>query len=227
MGVAAGDYDNDGRIDILRTNFIDETATTLYRNLGDWFFSDETVHAGMGVHTRYVSWGAAWVDLDQDGYKDLIAANGHIYPELKSGYTMPPMLYYNLRNGAFRSVDLNLPPACSRGLATGDLDNDGSPEIVIINHNGPPSVLKNFGQRGNWLRVKAAAGAVITVHAGGIAQTAVVSSGGSYLSQSDFRQHFGLGAALVATRIEVLWPDGSKSSLENQPANREAVFTAP
>lgn len=227
MGVAAGDYDNDGRIDILRTNFIDETAATLYRNLGEWFFADETVPSGMAVNTKYVSWGAAWMDIDQDGHKDLIAANGHIYPELKAGYAMPRMLYYNLRNGAFRDVPLALAPACSRGLATGDLDNDGAPEVVIVNHNGAPTVLKNYGERGNWIRVNAKAiGAVVKVMAAGLTQTSVVTSGGSYLSQSDFRQHFGLGSAQRVDRIEVLWPDGTKSALENQPANREVTLSA-
>ena len=228
MGVAVGDYDNDGRLDILRTNFIDETATTLYRNTGEWFFSDETVPSGMGVNTSYVSWGAAWLDIDQDGRLDLIGANGHIYPELKSGYAMPRMLYYNLGNGAFRNVPLPLPPGCSRGLATGDLDNDGSPEIVIVNHNGPPTVLKNFGDRGNWISVNIkAVGAVVKVRSGGVTQTSVVSSGSTYLSQSDFRQHFGVGAAQVVESVEVLWPDGRRSAVKEQPVNREISISAP
>ena len=230
MGVAAGDYDNDGRIDIARTNFIDETATTLYRNSGEWFFSDETVASGMAVHTQYVSWGAAWLDIDQDGRKDLIAANGHIYPELKTGYAMPRMLYYNLGNGAFRDVPLPLPPAVSRGLAIGDLDNDGSPEIVIVNQNGSPSVLKNFGDRGNWVSVKLAGnpvGAAVTVTTGGLKQTSTVASGTSYLSQSDFRQHFGVGAAALIDSIEVLWASGSRSAVKNQPVNREIAISAP
>ncbi len=228
MGVAVGDYDNDGRLDILRTNFIDETATTLYRNTGEWFFSDETVPSGMGVNTSYVSWGAAWLDIDQDGRQDLIGANGHIYPELKAGYAMPRMLYYNLGNGAFRNIPLPLPPACSRGLATGDLDNDGSPEIVIVNRNGPPTLLKNFGDRGNWISVNIkAVGAVVKVSAGGVSQTSVVASGSSYLSQSDFRQHFGLGRAQVVESIEILWPDGPRSTVKAQPVNREIAITAP
>ena len=231
MGVAVGDYDHDGHFDILRTNFIDETAATLYRNLGEWFFADETVSAGMAVNTRYVSWGAAWIDIDQDGWLDAIAANGHIYPEMKSGYAMPRMLYYNLRNGAFRDVSLPLAPATSRGLATGDLDNDGTPEIVIVNHNGPPTVLKNFGERGHWLRVNLKApnivGAVVRVTAGGLTQTSVVSSGSSYLSQSDFRQHFGLGAAGVVDSIEVIWPGGTRSVARSQAVNREVTISAP
>ncbi len=231
MGVAVADYDHDGRFDILRSNFIDETSTTLYRNLGEWFFTDETVTSGMAVNTKFVSWGTAWLDLDQDGYPDLVTANGHIYPELKSGYAMPLMLYYNLRNGAFRDLPLPITPASSRGLAIGDLDNDGSPEIVIVNHNGPPTVLKNFGDRGNWVRLKLsggqAIGAVVKVTSGGITQTTVVSSGSSYLSQSDFRQHFGLGTAREVDLVEVTWPNGSHSTLKNQQVNREFVINAP
>jgi hypothetical protein len=224
MGVAAGDFDNDGRLDLVRSNFIDETATTLYRNLGGWFFADETVASGMAVNTRYVSWGVAWLDIDQDGYRDLIAANGHIYPELKSGYEMPRMLYYNLRNGAFRDVPLPLPASSSRGLATGDLDNDGSPEIVIVNHNGVPSVLKNFSERGNWVTVRLGGnpvGALVKVQG----QMSVVASGSSYLSQNDFRQYFGVGTS-ESVDVEVLWPDGSRSMLKGQAVNREISVPA-
>ncbi len=145
-----------------------------------------------------------------------------------AGYAMPRMLYYNLGNGAFRNVTLTLPPGCSRGLATGDLDNDGSPEIVIVNHNGPPTVFKNFGDRGNWISVNIkTVGAVVKVRAGGVTRTSVVSSGSSYLSQSDFRQHFGVGAAQVVESVEVLWSDGRRSAVKEQPVNREISISAP
>jgi hypothetical protein len=239
MGVAAADYDNDGKIDILRTNFIDETTTTLYRNLGEGFFSDQTIAAGLAVNTRYVAWGAQFVDIDQDGYKDLIVANGHIYPELaRSGtsepFEMPRLFYWNVRNGAFRDVTKYSGAALalaqsSRGLAVGDLDGDGAPEIVIVNMNAPPTVLKNYGEKGNSILIRltgaqsnrSAIGAKIAVSTGASVQTAIVASGSSYLSQSDFRQHFGLGKGTQADHIEIFWPSGRRESFANVPANQE------
>ena len=238
MGVAVADVDQDGKLDILRSNFIDETATTLYRNLGELFFSDVTVAAGFGINTRFVSWGAQFIDVDQDGRQDLIVANGHIYPELARAQTtdplvMPRLLYWNL-GGAFvdasaRSGAGVLAAHSSRGLATGDLDGDGSPEIVIVNMNAPPTILKNYGDRGNWLRVRlvgvesnrSAIGAVVRVTAGGVTQTSVVASGSSYLSQSDFRQSFGLGKLTIVERVEILWPRGRREARENVPVNQE------
>ena len=239
MGVAAADYDNDGKIDILRTNFIDEMTTSLYRNLGELFFSDETVAAGLGVNTKYVAWGTQFIDIDQDGNKDLIIANGHIYPELaRAGksepFDMPRLLYWNLGNGAFRDVTKQSGNALtvarsSRGLAVGDLDGDGAPEIVIVNMNAAPTILKNFGEKGNSLLIRlagtesnrSAIGAKIVAIAGTSKQTAIVTSGSSYLSQSDFRQHFGLGKAMQADSIEILWPNGRSESLSNVAANQE------
>ncbi len=239
MGVAAADYDNDGRIDILRTNFIDEMTTSLYRNLGELFFSDETVAAGLGVNTKYVAWGAQFIDVDQDGNKDLIIASGHIYPELKRAaksepFEMPRLLYWNLGNGAFRDVTKQSGKALSaarssRGLAIGDLDGDGAPEIVIVNMNAAPTVLKNFAEKGNSILIRlagtesnrSAIGAKIVVAAGTSKQLAIVTSGSSFLSQSDFRQHFGLGKALQADRVEILWPNGRTEALTNVAANQE------
>src|SRR5690606_14850228 len=151
MGAAATDYDNDGLIDIVRTNFIDETST-LYRNLGGWFFEDATYSSGLGVHTKNVGWGVASIDVDHDGWKDIFIANGHIYPELErskvaESYRQPKVLYYNLRNGAFRDITTATgaslqKPFSSRGLALGDLDNDGSLEAVVVNMNAPPSLVR-------------------------------------------------------------------------------------
>ncbi len=231
MGTAVADYDNDGRADILRTNFIDETSTTLYRNLGELFFANETVAAGHAVNTRLVAWGAEFIDIDQDGFKDAIVANGHIYPELARAKTtdtfeMPRLLYWNLRNGAFRDVTESSGASLaamrsSRGLAIGDLDGDGSPEIAIVNMNAAPTVLKNHGEKGNAISIKLtgvesnrnAVGARVAVTAGGSTQVAFVASGSSYLSQSDFRRHFGLGVAGRVDRIEVRWPNGRIESL--------------
>src|SRR5258708_29398307 len=166
-------------------------------------------------------------------------ANGHIYPELilarqQETFEMPRLFYWNLRNGAFRDLTKTSGAGLtvrrsSRGLAVGDLDGDGSPEIVISNMNAPPSVLKNFGERGKGLVVKltgvksnrGSIGAIVPVHAGGQTQTAVVTSGTSYLSQSDFRQYFGLGKLSQSDRIEVLWPSGQRDSINSARAGRE------
>ncbi len=237
MGVAAGDYDNDGRIDIVKTNFIDETAA-LYHNAGDAYFEDQTFAGGLGVNTKFVGWGVDLVDVDQDGWKDIFIANGHIYPELagsKTGedFRQPKTLYWNLRNGAFRDItreagDALSAPQVSRGVATGDLDGDGSLEIVIVNMNGTPSLLKNFGPKGNAILIEAigtksnrsAVGARVTVWAGNLRQVQEVRSGGGYASHSDFRLHFGLGGAARADQIVVRWPSGGVERFAEIRANQ-------
>src|SRR5262249_41728593 len=237
MGGAAGDYDNDGRIDIVKTNFIDETAT-LYRNQGKAYFEDQTYAGGLGVNTKFVGWGVEFVDFDHDGWKDLFIANGHIYPELEGSkvgedYRQPKLLYWNLRNGALRDVTreagaaLSLPQV-SRGVATGDLDGDGSPEILVVNMNAPPSLLKNVGPKGNAIIVEAigtksnrsAIGARVTVVTGKLRQVDEVRSGGSYASQRDFRLHFGLDRAARVDRIEIRWPSGAVEAITGVSANQ-------
>lgn len=237
MGVAAGDFDNNGLLDIVKTNFIDETST-LYLNRGDWFFEDATYAAGLGVNTKYVGWGVGFLDIDQDGWKDIAAANGHIYPELigagkGESYPQRNLLYWNLRNGAFRDVSGGAgpqwsAPRVSRGMASGDLDGDGVPEIVIVNMNAPPTVLKNEGEKGNAIVVelvgtrsnRAAIGARVTVTAGSLQQMDEVRSGSSYASQSDFRLHFGLGEAAAADEIVIKWPSGSEEKFADLKANQ-------
>jgi hypothetical protein len=232
MGVAAADADNDGNIDIVKTNFMDETST-LYRNLGDWFFDDATISAGLGVHTKYVGWGVAFLDFDHDGWKDILAVNGHIYPELSGAgkgeeYRQSKLLYWNLRNGAFRDVTAQAgspltTPAVSRGLALGDLDGDGSPEVLISNMNEPPSLLRNEGERGNAIGIdligtrsnRGAIGARVTVKTGALLQVDEVRSGSSYASQSDFRLHFGLGTSTAAESVEVRWPNGASEEFRD------------
>jgi hypothetical protein len=237
MGVTAGDYDNDGHIDIVKTNFIDETAT-LYRNLGKANFNDQTYSAGFGVNTKFVGWGVEFLDFDQDGWKDLFMANGHIYPELAGSkvgeeFAQPKLLYWNLRNGALRDVSRETGAAVStaqvsRGVATGDIDGDGSPEILIVNMNAPPTLLKNVGAKGNAILIEAigtksnrsAIGARVTVTTGKLRQVDEVRSGGSYASQRDFRLHFGVADATRVDRIDIRWPSGVVESISDVGVNQ-------
>jgi hypothetical protein len=236
MGVAASDYNNDGLTDIVKTNFMNETST-LYKNLGAWFFDDATYEAGLGVHTKVVGWGVEFLDFDQDGWKDIFMVNGHIYPELSSAktdesYRQARILYWNLRNGAFRDVTNQdaalMKPYSSRGMATADFDGDGTVEIAVVNINEPPSLYRLEVERGNALLVelegtksnRSAIGARVTVEAGGLRQIGEVRSGSSFASQPDFRVHFGLGKASVARQVSILWPSGAREVLPNIEANQ-------
>jgi hypothetical protein len=224
-------------MDIVKTNFMDETST-LYHNEGDAYFDDQTYPSGLGVNTRFVGWGVSFIDIDQDGWKDIFMANGHIYPELagaKTGeeFRQRKILYWNLRNGAFRDMTSEggaalLAPQVSRGVATGDLDGDGAPEILIVNMNEPPALLKNTGPKGNAVLVdlvgtksnRSAIGARVLVTTGKLRQTDEVRSGGSYASHSDFRLHFGLGSAKKVDQIEIRWPSGAVEKLSNVAAGQ-------
>ena len=236
MGVAAGDYDNDGRLDLVRTNFMHETST-LYRNLGEWFFEDATYEGGLGIHTNIVGWGVQFLDFDHDGWRDIVMANGHIYPELErskvaESYRQSRLLYWNLRNGAFRDVTAGSAtlkqPYSSRGLATGDLDGDGALEVVTVHMNEPPSVYQFNTDRGNALVIeligtksnRSAIGARVEIEAGQLRLTDEVRSGSSFASQSDFRVHFGLGTAAAATKITVRWPNGTREEFSRVAANQ-------
>lgn len=240
MGVAAADFNHLGRFDIFKTNFADDTHT-LYRNLGDNNFSDETIAGGLAVNTRYLGWGTAAIDLDNDGWKDLILANGHVYPEVDTGHTAEHfrqgrLLYWNRRDGQF----FDLSPSAgsgiaaghaSRGLAVGDLDNDGKEEIVIVNMGEGPSLLKNKAPAlGHSILVRVviatgpatkrdAIGARISVTANGQTQIDEVRSGGSYISQNDFRLHFGLGKATSAS-LSIRWPDGKTENVPSVAAEQ-------
>jgi enediyne biosynthesis protein E4 len=217
MGVTAGDFDGDGWLDLFRTNFSDERET-LYRNRGDAEFDDVTAASGMARNTRFVGWGCMFFDHDLDGWLDLLLVNGHVFPEvdrlnLPIKYRDRAILYRNNGRGGFVDVSESFGPAVlenhsARGLAVGDLDNDGSLEVLINNQNEPPSLWKQSGG-GNWILLdlgSAAMGAKVRLTAGGRTQVQEVRSGGSYLSQSDLRLHFGLGKEKVIDRIEVQWP---------------------
>ncbi len=224
MGVAVGDYDGDGRLDIAKTNFSGD-LTSLFHNDDGRFFTDVSREAGLGVR-QLLGWGIAFLDVDDDGWKDLVIANGHVYPEVEGAnlgdtYMQPTVLFRGLGNGKFADVttisgSAFQTPRPARGLAVGDLDGDGRPEIVLLNMNAVPSLLKNSLRGGHSLNVKltgtqsnrSAIGARVTVSVGARKMIDEVMSGGSYYSQNSFTLHFGLGAATEAGRIEVRWPSG-------------------
>jgi enediyne biosynthesis protein E4 len=241
MGTAVGDYDGDGRLDILKTNFSDDTVS-LYRNLGGGQFEDATARAGISGNTRFLGWGAGLVDLDNDGWKDIFLVNGHIYPEVHSWfprlhYKDRKVVYRNLGNGRYTEVSEQSGPGVmlersARGCAFGDFDNDGDLDVVVNNINDLPSLLRNdlkHGSAGNhWIKIKCvgttsnrtAIGARVRVTSGGRTQMDEVQSGGSYISQNDLRLHFGLGSAASVDRVEVRWPTGKIQSFQNLTPNR-------
>jgi hypothetical protein len=238
MGAAIGDYDGDGWLDILRTNFTDQ-ITTLYHNDAGAGFHDASLQAGLGINTKYVGFGVGFLDFDNDGWKDIFIANGHVYSQLAGrklhiSYRQPRLLYRNLGNGRFEDVSATSGPAITspnlgRGCAFGDLDNDGYVDIVVNNLDGPPSVLHNDGKNQNhWLIVKcvgtrsnrSAIGARLRLIADGRTQISEVSSGSGYYSQNDLRQHFGLGKAQTVELLEVTWPSGLKQTLHDLQPNR-------
>ena len=237
MGTDAADYIGDGWLDIIKTNFSDDTAT-LYRNNHDGTFNDITAAAGLARNSQYLGWGTLFIDIDNDGWPDIFMANGHIYPEvdkkgLNNTYREPKLLYWNQRNGKFLDISADGGPGIttpfnSHGVAAADFNNDGTLEILVNNSHDRPSLLRNLGDHGNWLLLKlegtksnrSAVGARVTVQVGDHQQTQEVRSGGGYISQSDFRLHFGLGAANKADLIEIRWPSGLVEHLENLPANR-------
>jgi hypothetical protein len=218
MGVAAVDIDGDGRMDLVKTNFIDETPS-LYRNLGDWFFVDATEETGLGSDATAVGWGLGVVDWDRDGRPDLLMANGHIYPELGAAQRQAKSLYWN-GGGVFATTRTGAPMA-SRGLAVADLDGDGVEEIVVTNLGAGPVVYRVEAKRGRGLGLRlegtksnrSAIGGRVRVTVGGRTLTEEVRSGGSYASQHDFALYFGLGVATGADRVEIRWPNGETEVL--------------
>jgi hypothetical protein len=241
MGATAADYDGDGFLDIFKTNFSSDT-NTLYRNRGNNNFDDVTSAAGVAVHTQYVKWGTAFLDFDNDGWPDLFVADGHVYPfvekyNLGEEFKQPSQLFWNRGDGQFFDMSSTGGPGitakhASRGIAVGDLDNTGAQEIVAVNLFEPPSLLKNFGPRGNALLVRAvtasgrdAIGARLTLKVGGRKEIDEVRSGGYHISQGDFRVHFGMGHATKAD-LTIRWPDGPVDNVETIPnveANQRIV----
>lgn len=226
MGVAIGDYDRNGFMDIFKTNFAGDTST-LYSNMGTGLCEDMTFSAGLGVNTRWLGWGAGFLDLDNDGWLDLFLANGHVYPEVsqlrtESDYQQRKVVYRNLKGRRFEDISDQLgqpitTPKASRGCAFGDFNNDGSIDIVVSNIHDASDLfrLKNPHQN-HWITIRlignqsnrSAIGARVRCVVRGSIQTEEVRGGGSYLSQNDLRVHFGLGEVSSVDRLEVRWPNG-------------------
>jgi enediyne biosynthesis protein E4 len=240
MGVTAADYNGNGQLDLFKTNFSNDTHT-LYKNNGDGTFIDETIVAGLAANTRFVGWGSAFLDFDHDGWKDLLVVNGHVYPEvdgtpLNETFRQPRLLYWNRGDGVFFDMSLQAGPGIeaehsSRGLAIGDLNNDGRLEAVVVNMHERPSLLRNTAPvAGNSVLIRAltgsgrdAIGARLTLTANGRRQVDEVRSGGYHISQSDFRVHFGIGPAERA-ELEIRWPDGKVEKVGEIPANHRITI---
>jgi len=242
MGVGVGDFDADGWLDIVRTNF-SEQVTTLYRNYGGGSFEDASLRSGLGVNRKYVGFGVDFFDFDNDGWADILLANGHVYAQLAKKslhvkYREPKVLYRNLGNGRFEDVSAKAGPAIlaenlGRGCAFGDFDNDGDVDVIVNNLDGPPTLLRNDGGSGNSSILikcmgtksnRSAIGSRVRVTRGEHSQIREVMSGSSYYSQSDLRLHFGLGSAAKADAVEVAWPSGLKETLRDLPANHLFVI---
>src|ERR1051325_1266014 len=238
MGVAAGDYDPAGWLEIFKTNFAGDTSS-LYRNVGKDVFDDVTFPSGVGVNTRWLGWGCGFIDVDNDGWLDLFLVNGHVYPEVEkltteAGYAQRKGLYRNLRNGRFADVSAEVGGAViertpARGCAFGDFDNDGRMDILINPVNASPELLHAESvNQNNWIKIKAtgtksnrdAIGARIKCVTADAVQIDEVRSGGSYYSQNDLRVHFGLGKNQKVKSIEIRWPSGQVDTLNDVAANR-------
>jgi hypothetical protein len=243
MGSTAGDYDGDGHLDIFKTNFSDDTST-LYHANGDGTFTDMTFAAGLGINLDALGWGTMFADVDNDGYPDLLVANGHVYPEVdtaKLGATFkePRFLYWNQRNGKFKDVSKSAGPGLTeplsgRGLAVADLWNDGRLDAVVNNLSDRPMLLVNEASNSNhWLGIKLvgtssnrdAIGARVTLHGAKRSWVDEVRSGSSYSSSSDLRLHFGLGAETKLTSIEVRWPKGERELYMVEGIDRFLMLT--
>jgi hypothetical protein len=240
MGVAIGDFNLDGQLDIFKTNFEEDTCG-LYQNDGSGMFTDVTRVSGIGVETRYICWGTGFADLDNNGWPDLVVVTGSIYPEVEAKFPefplkTPRLIFRNLGGGEFEELIEEagpgiVAPHCSRGCAFGDFDNDGDVDIVVVNLNEPPSLLRNdLRGSGNWLKIRligtqsnrSAIGSRVVVRYGGKAQAQSVTAQSSFYSVNDRRLHFGLGAATQAD-IQIDWTNGRIEKLSAIKANQLVV----
>jgi hypothetical protein len=235
MGLAIGDYDRNGTVDIFKTNFAGDTST-LYANTGDGLCEDRTFASGVGINTRWLGWGVGFVDLDHDGWLDLFLVNGHVYPEVEqltteAGYRQRKVVYRNLRDGRFEDVTERLgapvtTPRAGRGAAFGDFDNDGDIDIAVNNvHDAPNLYRLDLPQPRSWIELKlrgatsnrSAIGARVRIVAGGATLVREVRGGGSYYSQNDLRIHAGLGDVSRIDRVDVRWPNGNEEVFRDVP----------
>ena len=230
MGATIADFNGDGWPDIFKTNFSDDRSS-LYQNNKDGTYTSKVFDAGLGLNTQYLGWGVMFFDMDNDGWPDLLIANGHVYPEVDTAhlgatYKEPRLVYWNQTNGKFKDVSQRAGPGCtepasSRGLAVADLWNDGRVSAVINNSGARPMLLVNQAANSNhWIGIATVGtqsnrdgiGASVHVTAGGRELVQEVRSGSSYVSSSDLRLHFGLGAATKIERVEIDWPSGRKET---------------
>src|ERR1700682_3797322 len=244
MGISAADYDLDGNLDLVKTNFAGDTPS-LYHNLGEASFEDTTFTAGLGAHTQFLGWGCGFFDFDNDGWPDILICNGHVYPEVEqlkteAGYPQRKLLYRNLRNGRFEDVSLQAGPGISeplaaRGCAFGDFDNDGALDMVVNPVNDYPQRVRCDSQEGNnWIKVRTIG---TKSNRSGIGarlkcvtrapdearlhqQIDEVRSGGGYFSQNDLRVHFGLGKAVKVELLEIRWPSGQVDAMKDIKPNQ-------
>lgn len=238
MGVAIGDYNRDGRMDIFKTNFAGDTST-LYANNGAGLCEDRTFASGIGRNTRWLGWGVSFVDLDLDGWLDLFLVNGHVYPEVEqlkteAQYRQRKVVYHNRGDGRFDDVTERLGPPVTdprpgRGAAFADFDNDGDVDVLVNNvHEVPDLYRLDVTAPRSWVALRlvgvtsnrSAIGARVRLTAGGLTQVDEVRGGGSYYSQNDLRLHFGLGAASRVDRVEVRWPGGLEESFSDVAIDR-------
>jgi hypothetical protein len=243
MGVAIGDYDRNGTIDIFKTNFGGDTST-LYANLGNGLCEDRTFPGGIGINTRWLGWGVGFLDLDHDGWLDLFLVNGHVYPEVdqlktEAGYRQRKVVYRNLRGARFEDVTERLGPAMTtpragRGAAFGDFDNDGDVDVAVNNVHEMPNLYRlDIESRTSWVELRlvgtrsnrSAIGARVRIVAGGATHVREVRGGGSYYAQNDLRVHAGLGDATRIDRVEVRWPNGLEEIWRNVPIRQIVTLT--
>jgi enediyne biosynthesis protein E4 len=242
MGATIADFNGDGLPDIFKTNFSDDTSS-LYQNNGDGTYSSKIFDAGLGLNTQYLGWGVMFFDMDNDGWPDILIANGHVYPEvdtahLGASYKEPRLVYWNQGNGKFKDISSTAGPGCaepesSRGLAIADFWNDGRISAMINNSGAKPMLLVNQAANTNhWIGIRIEGvqsnrdgiGASVRVSAGSKSWVQEVRSGSSYLSSSDLRLHFGLGSAKKIDGVEIDWPSGRKESFPPPLVDRMVSF---